>query len=182
MCVDRREVAGAQQEQFPAGSSEAVVSCLDVIGDQDVRPLTLELRSDTHTRYRGGLVQRLQVDVHVVALVRGTVTTRLVWPEPAQQAPRLDHSDDEDSNVRRLLLTARHDQGAGTLVSDQAPHNVQRCQGTLGLASLCSNHAVTWTILHVVCDIGLHFRQLKAEELHAQLREVAEPCECGREH
>ncbi|MEO9300040.1 hypothetical protein, partial [Devosia alba] len=64
--------------------SQAVLRSLNIIRDKQVRTLTLQLRSDTYARNASGLIQRLQIAVYIITLVRGTVTTSRVSLEVAQ--------------------------------------------------------------------------------------------------
>src|SRR5690606_7393270 len=65
VCVDRGELAGQGQQLCALGDRQAILRGLNVVGDQEVRTAALEVRGDTDTRHRGGLVDPFQAVVYV---------------------------------------------------------------------------------------------------------------------
>ena len=68
------------------------------------------------------------------------------------------------------------------MVLDEPPDGVERSQCRLSLTTLRGHHALPRTLLHVLCDVGLHVRERKAQEAHTDVRELLEIAEGSRHH
>lgn len=174
MGTDSRKFFGSIQEVITHYLRIRIGNRFYVVSDNKVSTSSRKVSLDTDRRYGGRLLHSSKITVYIIVLIRRSIATRSISLKPTHQRPLLDKTNNENCYIVRLILTRRDNKNSAGGILNKSPYRIQCRNRSFSFSSLSLYHPSSRAFLNELRYLQLHWRAIKAQELHPELAELGE--------